>query len=360
MCGHPAELTIRPAKGWRRSTRVNGHPHPAALQVMPFREELGPQPITVVAEEHGAGGFDGTQRNQHLVSPGNQIEGSKAKEIGSGYKLFYYGTNNKRNGVGIILDPEPSKGIMEVNRESDRLISIKIQVDNVLIDITSAYAPQTGCDEGKKDEFSDKLGSVLQSVPSSEVLWVYGDLNGRVGEGINGSSDCMGKHGVGVRNKDGDRIVDWATAGGMALVNTYFMKSEQQKRRQQHSDKLYCMQKANDVLGCKVLPVKNVAKKHRPLVCKIEVRIIRSKQPKGIRKTKWFKESEYQEEFVQKVETELKQGDKNWETVTDKIRKIVKEILGETSGSKKSGERDLVVERRGTNGTEEKERTQEG
>ncbi|XP_042863190.1 uncharacterized protein LOC122247719 [Penaeus japonicus] len=148
--------------------------------------------------------------------------------LSSGYQLFYYGTDNRRNGVGIILDPGLKKGILEVNRESDRLISIKIQLDNVVINIASAYAPQTGCDEGEKDEFWDKLGSVIQSVPSLEVLLVCGHLNGHVGEGNNGSSDCMGKHGVGVRNEDGDRIVYW----------------QQQERQQQHSDRLYCMQKA--------------------------------------------------------------------------------------------------------------------
>ncbi|XP_042878623.1 uncharacterized protein LOC122257418 [Penaeus japonicus] len=124
------------------------------------------------------------------------------------------------------------KGILEVNRESDRLMSIKIQVDNVVIDIASTYVPQIGSDEGEKDEFWDKLRSVIQSVPSLEVPWVCGGLNGHVGEGNKGSSDCMGKHGVDVRNEDGDRIVDWTTAG--------------------------------------VSPVESVAKQHSPLVCKIK------------------------------------------------------------------------------------------
>ncbi|XP_037792856.1 craniofacial development protein 2-like [Penaeus monodon] len=156
-------------------------------------------------------------------------KGEKAKEIGNGYKLFYYSTNNRRNGVGILLDPEMKKNELEVNRKSDRLMRVRIQVENRIINIVSAYAPQTGCEEEEKEEFWDNIERVIQNVPPSEVLRVGGDLNGHVGEGNTGSSECMGRHRVGIRNDDGDRIVDWETAGGMALVNTYFMKLEQQK-----------------------------------------------------------------------------------------------------------------------------------
>lgn len=30
--------------------------------------------------------------------------GSKAREIGEGHKLYYYGSNDKLNGLGIVLD----------------------------------------------------------------------------------------------------------------------------------------------------------------------------------------------------------------------------------------------------------------
>ena len=33
-------------------------------------------------------------------------KGSKAKEIGEGYKMYYFGTSNNRNGVAVILERE--------------------------------------------------------------------------------------------------------------------------------------------------------------------------------------------------------------------------------------------------------------
>ncbi len=44
--------------------------------------------------------------------------------MGNGYKLYYTGKDGKRNRVGIILDPALKKGVIEVNRESDRLIIV--------------------------------------------------------------------------------------------------------------------------------------------------------------------------------------------------------------------------------------------
>ena len=42
-------------------------------------------------------------------------KGAKAREIGGGFKLFYNGGNNKRNGVGIIVKKEWQDNILKVN-----------------------------------------------------------------------------------------------------------------------------------------------------------------------------------------------------------------------------------------------------
>ncbi|XP_047476065.1 uncharacterized protein LOC125029922 [Penaeus chinensis] len=98
-------------------------------------------------------------------------------------------------------------------------------------------------------------------------------------------------------------------------------------------------QQLKDVLDCKVLPGESVAKQHRPLVCKIKIKTIKSIQQKRIRKTKWWRleESECLEKIVQRVDMELEKGERNWETVSDKIRKSAQETHRESSGNKKEG-----------------------
>ena len=46
-------------------------------------------------------------------------KGSKARELGNGFKLFYVGEDRKRNGVGIVLNDDLKKGVLEVRRPSD-------------------------------------------------------------------------------------------------------------------------------------------------------------------------------------------------------------------------------------------------
>ncbi|XP_063600299.1 craniofacial development protein 2-like [Penaeus indicus] len=76
--------------------------------------------------------------------------GNKALEISKGYKLFYNGTVNARNGVGIILCPELKDKVVSVNRKTDRTMSVTIVIKGECWTMVSCYAPQVGCDNDEK------------------------------------------------------------------------------------------------------------------------------------------------------------------------------------------------------------------
>ena len=52
--------------------------------------------------------------------------------------------------------------------------------------VISAYAPQVGHDESAKRLFWEDLDRLVRVVPSSENLFIGGDLNGHVGTSIAG------------------------------------------------------------------------------------------------------------------------------------------------------------------------------
>src|SRR6218665_2704841 len=54
--------------------------------------------------------------------------GESAREIGDGYKLIYNGGKQRRNGVGVILDPELKEAVADVIRHGDRLIAVKLVI----------------------------------------------------------------------------------------------------------------------------------------------------------------------------------------------------------------------------------------
>ena len=94
---------------------------------------------------------------------------------------------------------------VEVKRTSDRLISMKLEVDGILINIVSAYAPQVGCDEEEKEAFWADLEEVevVGKIPRDERLVIVVDLNAHVGEGNTNDEEAMGKHGFGRRKPGG-------------------------------------------------------------------------------------------------------------------------------------------------------------
>ncbi|XP_063616033.1 craniofacial development protein 2-like [Penaeus indicus] len=83
--------------------------------------------------------------------------GGGVREIGEGYKLYYSGSRTGRNGVGIILDEELKQRVVEVQRPSDRLMTIKVLTGKSRINIVSGYAPQIGCEDQEKEEFREQL-----------------------------------------------------------------------------------------------------------------------------------------------------------------------------------------------------------
>ncbi len=104
-------------------------------------------------------------------------KGSKARSIGGRFKLFYHGVDGKRNGVEVILKEEYVKSVLEVKRVSDRMMSVKLEIEGVMINVISTYAPQVGCEMEEKEDFWSKLDEVLVRVPTEERVVIGADFN---------------------------------------------------------------------------------------------------------------------------------------------------------------------------------------
>ena len=110
------------------------------------------------------------------------------------HKLFYYGTEQGRNGVGIILTAELTGNIISITKLSDRLMSLKLLIDDEIWNIISPYAPPPliGCEQAEKDAFWHDVHTLLKDIPKDELVFVGGDLNGHVGQSNENYEDCHG------------------------------------------------------------------------------------------------------------------------------------------------------------------------
>ena len=50
-----------------------------------------------------------------------------------------------------------------------------------------------------------------------------------LGEGNQGDAEVIGKYGFGQQNNEGQKVVDFAKSGDMAVMNTYYMKKAEHR-----------------------------------------------------------------------------------------------------------------------------------
>ncbi|KAK3518654.1 hypothetical protein QTP70_006960 [Hemibagrus guttatus] len=276
-------------------------------------------------------------------------KGSKARSIGAGFKLFYYGVDSKRNGEGVVLKEEFVRKVLEVKRVSDRVMSLKLEIEGVMLNVVSGYAPQVGCELEEKERFWSELDEVMESIPTGERVVIGADFNGHVGEGNRGDEEVMGKFGVKERNLEGQMVVDFAKRMDMAVVNTYFQKREEHRvtyksgGRRTQVDYILCRRgNLKEISDCKVVVGESVARQHRMVVCRMTLTVCKKKRSKIEieKKTKWWKRKKEEccEEFRQKLRQAL--GGQvvlpdDWETTTEVIRETGRKVLGVSYGRRK-------------------------
>ena len=72
-----------------------------------------------------------------------------------------------------------------------------------------------------------RLREVLSAVSAGERLVVCGDMNGHVGATSDGFEGVHGGFGHGVRNTEGEMLLELADAMDLVVANTWFKKDEQ-------------------------------------------------------------------------------------------------------------------------------------
>ncbi|KAL5128566.1 Craniofacial development protein 2 [Glycine soja] len=273
--------------------------------------------------------------------------GEKAKELdNSGFKLWYTGKIRSRNGVGIIVDKEWKKDVVDVRRVEDRIIVLKLVVGQDTFNVISGYAPQVGLAEHFKVKFWEDLEGVLQDIPQGEKVFLGGDLNGHVGSVARGFEGVHGGFGLGEMNGEGKSILEFSEALDLSIANTWFKKREEHLITYKSggtcsqidfflirkSDRKYC-------LNCKVIPGESLTTQHRVLVMDVRIRDrAKRRSPLVAPRIKWWHlKGEKQGIFQQKIWEGWcgqSQGSANdmWNKMSQEIIKVAKETLGESRG----------------------------
>jgi hypothetical protein len=66
------------------------------------------------------------------------------------FKLWYTYTTSTKNDINIVLDKSLKDGVVDIKRQGDMIILVKLFIGDLIFNVISAYAPQIGLNESVK------------------------------------------------------------------------------------------------------------------------------------------------------------------------------------------------------------------
>ena len=106
------------------------------------------------------------------------------------------------------------------------MISVRFQGKPFNITVIQACAPTSNTKEAEVERFYEDLEDLLELTPQTDVLFIIGDWNAKVGS--QETSGVIGKFDLGVQNEAGQRQIEFCQENILVVANILF---QQHKRR---------------------------------------------------------------------------------------------------------------------------------
>ena len=110
------------------------------------------------------------------------------------------------------------------------MISFHFQGKPFNITGIQVYAPTINAEEAEVEWFYEDIQDLLELTLKTDVLFIIGDWNAKVGS--QETPTVTSKFGLGVRNEAGQRLIEFCQENALIIANTLF----QQHKRRLHMD----------------------------------------------------------------------------------------------------------------------------
>ena len=148
------------------------------------------------------------------------------RQKSNGYKFLWQGCPEGICGMGGLVSGEFMDKVVEVKRMSECLMMVKLVIGKCLMNVISGYAPQVGQSQVDKDMFWNAVYDLVERLKKEEMVVLGGDLNGHVGRESDGYEGVHGGFGYGIRNMEGETILEFGDAMDMIVCGTQFKKDD--------------------------------------------------------------------------------------------------------------------------------------
>ncbi|XP_073821416.1 uncharacterized protein [Musca autumnalis] len=140
----------------------------------------------------------------------------------NGNKIIYSGKDDKsESGVGFIISNNMQKSLHSYNPVNDRIITARFY-SHIKKFVTKKYVPTEEAEESAKNMFYEQLTTTINGIANRDLLILLGDFNAKIGCENEGLSHIMGKHGMGTRNDNGERLVEFCQATQLVIGGSLF------------------------------------------------------------------------------------------------------------------------------------------
>lgn len=95
------------------------------------------------------------------------------------------------------------------------------------ITIVQCYAPTEEAEDTEKDEFYAQITTTtLNQIRRGDITILMGDFNAKIGSDNDNISTTIGRHGCGVRNNNGERLVELCQTFQFVIGGSIFPHKE--------------------------------------------------------------------------------------------------------------------------------------
>ena len=116
--------------------------------------------------------------------------------------IYYCGQESlRRNGVAIIVNKRVQNAVLGCNLKNNKMISVRFQGKPFNITVIQVYAPSSNAEEAEVEQFYEDLQDLIELTPKTDVIYIIGDWNAKVGS--QELPGVTGKFGLGVQNEAG-------------------------------------------------------------------------------------------------------------------------------------------------------------
>ncbi|VDO49247.1 unnamed protein product [Schistosoma margrebowiei] len=107
------------------------------------------------------------------------------------------------HGVALMLSKVARNALVGWEAHGSRIIkaSFKTKKEGITMNIIQCYAPTNDRNDNIKDQFYERLKSIIEKCPRKDLTILMGDLSAKVRIDDIGYEDIMGRHGLTGREK---------------------------------------------------------------------------------------------------------------------------------------------------------------